>query len=1647
MDTFDYAIDKIPDWLIATPTASVYPPVETRAQKLPFGELSWENFERLCLRLAQIDSNTEHCRLYGVQGDRQHGIDIYARMNSEDRYFVYQCKREQIFTPAKIKAAVTKFIDGEWLHKTNKFVLCTQKTLRNANRARQLEEQISRLRKLGVTLIAWDDEELARLLKTNPLLVDDFFGRTWTERFCGEDAAKSLGRRLDIVKSLEYRKQMASFYERVFSDHDPGIPEIGLFDTNRIPLQRRFVVPDLLVQEQQTMTRSIQHVGFSKDMFQTSPTAESSNQRFNSETTETVVGAIRRRIPLDELLGMEANTVILGPPGAGKSTLLRFIALDLLSDSPKLTHLARSRAGALPVWIPFPLWVKRLASRVTEDYSLADLLKTWFHSYDEDKLWNLVQDALDDKRLLLLVDGLDEWSSSNTDAAKLAIHRLNVFVEQRNVPSILVSRPLGFQRLAFPIGSWRTVELAELNDQQRHELVNLWFRIKDEREPTPLPSIKSTRIAENESDLFLVELRHAPGLARLSRNPLLISLLIHHRFRNARLPHTRFKAYESLAGQMLSTHPQRRRLAAGQTESPSLSDTDVRRLLEYLAYQMQIIEGEGILDINEAKRLLEVILSDPNGTYAFSQREVRTHANDFIDTIQEVSGLLVERSPGTLGFFHRCLQEYLAAAYLASLPPHEQTAVLEQHGTEPQWQEVILGLFNLCRSSEQTRELVKILQNRKDTANPYEIHLLDILLSEIACGETNCPASLAREIVDDAIREIELCYWPPKQRQLLKTILGGLYIPCIRDQILSKVYEWFPARLHWRSYLFREMLQWPQRDVVTARLLANLYGDDFTNQHAAAHALSTIVKEDNVMAAELVRIVNNYPSPQVQAAALLALSLADSNQADMGSIIRYARNSGSPDMRAAAILARVRRGEHTSEDEEELIHLGEWRSAAHYSWSRDIGDALLAGWPKSARIKEACFASMERTWPRKIEIQFKEALRILIEGYVDDPDVRQLCLDEIASDSPFVSLHQEAWYLLRRYWAHDLGIIDAIDKYISSSAPRGYLQEAATLVGCTDLGKVHLLKALRDDSRLCRAAMTLLEGWGMEDIVIAEALQEIAFGDNERASMIGHLLPKIIVNQQDCRKRLLNLLHSASTGEGEKHKWRVAHILLGLSQLGTTDDNEGAELGLSARILFQNSHSDPTDALIRTYTWHPRIHALAIESIRTSNDHITSIAEVLGGDPIASTEISTTSWVLPDDLRMYLVDLVAGGGIPDDIAVDLLGKYRLEVNPEIKAQASAECHRLIYADGGTSEDLVPGLLSDVTAVGMGYDERRQAGLCGLLELGRFDAFLTTEEPYQRAVFCSVALEAQGEVNTRFVRCLLNNWESIKTQLGEEPWRRLNKWGSKDPAHFWTALCPIAADYPAARYDILEFLRSNLDKMQNPDVLKFLEKVEPRGELMRKLCLGMLHTGISLLDYTGAVEAAVIIGNYFAGDSEFLRVLLQMCSEGNREEALIWSLAEGWPLEAEVRAVLKSYITPELRVLPLTCMYLTCTLDQPRTVMMMFLCLRDSIDRFYHSLRFVARPLIRRLKNDEELATNLWAHLQTTDDSFARISIPPLLAAARGLSPELREWCMNELTKQARKSARPEADFDLLTSSYRSMPVVLLDILHAGAEAQ
>lgn len=180
---------EVPRDLLEPPTSEYPPPpIEVAEPTLPLRGLTPRNLERLCLRMARLEGEPHSARRYGVEGQKQHGIDIYSRLPN-GRYATYQCKRFQELEKADVTAAVDAFRGGAWAERSEKFVLMTSALADRTDVEEEIEEQTTALAKLQPPVVfeVWDEEEVSHRLREHPDIVGLFFGPHWRERFFGEN--------------------------------------------------------------------------------------------------------------------------------------------------------------------------------------------------------------------------------------------------------------------------------------------------------------------------------------------------------------------------------------------------------------------------------------------------------------------------------------------------------------------------------------------------------------------------------------------------------------------------------------------------------------------------------------------------------------------------------------------------------------------------------------------------------------------------------------------------------------------------------------------------------------------------------------------------------------------------------------------------------------------------------------------------------------------------------------------------------------------------------------------------------------------------------------------------------------------------------------------------------------------------------------------------------------------------------------------------------------------------------------------------------------------------------------------------------------------------------------------------------------------
>lgn len=236
-------------YLFTPSNSQVSPPIKTTLDLLPIDQLRWDDFEKLCLRLAQAIHGVNNCEIYGTKGQKQHGIDIFAYKNA--KYSSYQCKRYQKVSGNDLEEAVQLFKEGKWYEQSDEFIFCTSCALEVTQIQDKFLELKTVLENDGIVFNKWDKVQISAVLKNYPEIVYDFFGKEWVKIFNSENALQHIitKKKLDALQVIEYRKRLFNIYAVIFQKYDPSIPASNLKNYS-IGIQERFILPDFI--EKQT---------------------------------------------------------------------------------------------------------------------------------------------------------------------------------------------------------------------------------------------------------------------------------------------------------------------------------------------------------------------------------------------------------------------------------------------------------------------------------------------------------------------------------------------------------------------------------------------------------------------------------------------------------------------------------------------------------------------------------------------------------------------------------------------------------------------------------------------------------------------------------------------------------------------------------------------------------------------------------------------------------------------------------------------------------------------------------------------------------------------------------------------------------------------------------------------------------------------------------------------------------------------------------------------------------------------------------------------------------------------------------------------------------------------------------------------------
>lgn len=1591
--------------------------MRTAATALPFGELTWENFERLCHRLLLRGNGFDHAARYGRQGQSQQGIDLFARL-AGGRYEVWQAKRYRTYTRANLRSAIKLFLAGTWADKTDALVVAVQASLDDVGLQDEIETQTQALEKRGISLRVLGGDGLVEELRPHQDLVLDFFGRAWVDAFYAETVEPALRNRLDGAEFAQVRAQLSELYEVRFRGVDQGMATArhgGRDATPRpLPLLERYVLSDVFLQE------SFEPGRRRSSPEPSGPSVEEEGSRLGDSGPREQT----RRIGVAEWLANGDHFAVIADAGAGKTTLVRALALDLLRGQTHFPAYAQRFGHCLPIVIPFAKWARATAESGGE-VGLKEIVAKTLQPLLTADIVGQINRAVDDRRIVLIVDGLDEWSIEQ--AARTTLNTLLTYAQVHNVPTVVSARPQGLRKVGVLPATWRSAQLAPLSAAQQRALARIWFRHLT-RSTEAKPDLVGS-MADWEVDRFMKELNSDSSLGDLAQSPLLFVGLMFLAARSVALPRNRVQALQSLVTLLIEVHPDERATAAGDVKArfELAALPEVRRsALGALAFASRRDGGDAGYPRRDAARSIRDHLTAAEG---YDAARASAIAAELLAVNAETVGLIVEKAPEEVGFAHASLEELLSAVHIQSWRLPDLLAFAAAKAGEPRWRNVLRNLVALSVRASETDDIIGAIESA-------ELDALGALsrrglLADIAFSPSKIPPRTAQRLTQAAFDVIDGFGAETERSALMASCLNALSDPLLGAEVERRTRRWAPRRLRYPAGLYGALRAWPADDDTWAALIAGFGDDERSATRSAAQAVAARFGNDPGRASDLRRLMRGDVDLSVAAAALEALVLGWPDE-DLTAEIEAAGSAGSPLLEATALWARIRRGLPYKAQLERCLALVSFRSTLDYT-ERDIaGEALFEGWPDDDKIVAEALATLG---PSQAAESIDRALAVsyLLQTKPGRPAVKAWMLQELGGEYAFILLGREGWRSVPPHCHAYPEVQDAVVAYVMKSGDRyrdNFLYPVIAQVHDPRLRDYAVAQVRREGRHYAYwSLLPLLQGW-RDDVEVQKLIGEVLAWPDDRLDMVVDLLPALYDTPAAARDRLLQVARNAANP-------RFDLIIGALSALGCTGDDVEVVEVLLPRVTEVRTGIGRPDLFYLTFASHPKVLEAAHRRLEEPEAPIAALARAFPVDACIRERALGHAHAVPHGLRSVIVAACGVGADRHPVLRETLAAYDAEADFQLRVQLSIDHHRLCRTEGDVAA-VIDRLCVDLDRPGIDVEERRTAAFAGLVILGRPEAILTIEHRQPRVLIGSLL----GGASAAFCGLIVEHWGELKRKLGPDFAEAIITTGHHTSA--WPALSRYIAGDLEARRDFLDWCASNADI--GFTALRSLAEFWPRSEVLKTHVLRALEErsyGWSAEGLTLVVSAAEILRDQFLTDE--LRLKVKTSFEQTREIYPAVALAIIDPREPSLRDRRRTSVEIGREGgLWLAAVQIAAHLDPPDELVDVIHAMAErdaSPGREGQTL--MTSVLVDRLRRDAAAADAVTARLRERLSPSALAASLSLLSSAGRLDAEGWGLCQRR-ANEAFASPSPVAAFDVQRDLMRPLAHILSDILLSQA---
>ncbi|TBB28159.1 NACHT domain-containing protein [Rhizobium ruizarguesonis] len=1611
-----------PFWLTADPSGDGPPkPSAARRPALPLLDLGWENFERLCYRLAKCDGTVEKAWAYGTSGHEQLGIDVLVRLK-DGGYEAWQSKRHKKFGLAAVRQAISMFEQAEWAKHASRFVLAVACEVSDPKVVNELESARNRLRAKNIAFEPLFAPELTEKLIEQPEIVDDFFGRPWVEEVCPPEALVRLTDRFSGRDMSTLRTRLRNFYAAWIGIVDPGLPLVGqaAADLPAPALAHRYVLPDVLLGG-----GNLEHDTTPIDLDDHGPQVVSAPTELAQDGQQGRRAVISkpnvRRVPINRFLADSERALIVADAGTGKTTLLRYLALDILSDEPSMEAVARKFVGYAPIWVPFALWA-RMSEGKDRPPGLEEVVHAFLDALSEPELAEAMRKVLRTGRFVLLVDGLDETGDQAT--ADMLIVSLSSFVERSGAAAFATSRPHGLKALASIGGNWSRARLAPLTKLQGDELALLWYRILEAHELGAQASNQAIeQQARARASSFGRALTATAGISRLAQTPLFfLSLLKLYRL-GRDLPRNRFDASREIIEQLVDHQPKRRAKDAmrGGAQQKMRQRERVLEDFAFAVHAGELLGGvsDGASDVAAISRATQVIMHRTGSTNVDLAEE---DARAIFVFSEETAGLLVRKTQKDVGFLHRSLQEYFAGAQLVQLPFDKRVSFIKDHAGQTIWKEPILYLLYLTSNEQEVGHLVESIALAM-TDDVSEDAVRRDLLTEAVFADFAHDIPKVQALAHQLFEEAELYAPDARQGTIASAAVNGLFSQSVSALCSAKLREWLPDYQGWsRMLAISAIRSWQPRikKESVSTLVRILMSDHAYLSRTAGSVLAEIVNGDPKVKQLLLHLLRRPRSVNSLHAAMFTLGQGWGSDDDIGEIALRMRDYSDTDIKIDAIRIRC------ANDVADLEDLEIWSKLA-LDGNQLIAEGTLAPDIADYFARNHHPELMKRLVDILEKRQYTGLKTPILHGFLIADPSHPLAIstlkEALSEDYGIGQIFTRSDLPLNRVvWTPDLVAI--IEKFVAKSerVAEHDWYNISRVIKLPSL-KARMLASLRDGGHFTFWCSRALREFWPEDPEVKAAFYKMLDAPPEQFARVAADVAFFVDDQQVVRDKVIGVLRA---------KPRETRYLIGALRFINVAESDDEAFSAS----FEAGNPDGRylddlhwrEAILKAFPERAEVRLLALAGLHDRDGNLGAISQAYSDDAEMCGNILKVLAPLPNPARLVLVEELAAASPSSEAAFELLAEARQDNSGSVAAEAVLGWTDIHLLQGTLGKAQVQFLINELDAVGMQNQTRRAAAVVGLITAGKLSAFADhvdhRGEPYQLEI---VPFDLDGR-QYLFLKRILAKWEEVADGLGGEAVALSRLKISAETA--LSGLDPGTAG--AAR--LLDLL-DNEDRLGGTrlrDRLAAWQRFDPHGPEMRRLIASMIIPTkeglVGRTDREARLMAAGLFAEYFA-ETDLRNDVIAAFDKDPANDGAASALAE--MIVRKRNSEVEDLLWRKARNVhydPVTSLRLSAALGDVAKALCWYLA--DDPDRYSGwEYPYWVPTFIRRLNQDDDAVDAIVKLLPNAPSESARLSAL-LLVGLGGKDKGKTRPVLEDALRRYDAEPTPAIAFDVMQGTYR-----------------